>query len=72
MLCRRNLVMLGLSQNTQLPELFIQVCHILLYPGLYVTKVMILQLLPLGWFCTKQGTAGVDQIFSFLIQVFID
>ena len=58
MLPRRDFLMLGLGGNAQLPQLIVQILHKGLYPGFNSAKVMVVQFLPLGRFCTEKGSPG--------------
>ena len=66
MLGRSHLIVLGLRQNSQLPELLIQVVHVGLDPRLDGSKVVIVQLLALGRPGSKQGPARKDQVRTLL------
>ena len=67
-LCGSYLVVLRLSQNTQLPEFFVQLLHISRDPWLNGTEVMVVQFLPLGRFSAEQGPAGVDQVMALFVH----
>ena len=67
-LCGRDLVVLGLGQHAQLPQLFVQFLHIGRNAGLDRAEVMIVQLLTLGGFCAEERAAGVDQIAALFIK----
>ena len=69
MLGRGNLVMLGFSQDAQLPQLFIEVIHIRLHPGLDGAKIVVLQLLAFGRVCPKQRAACINQILALKVHV---
>ncbi len=64
MLCRCYLVVLGLSGNAKLPEFLVNRLHVSTDTLTDDTKVMVVQLLALRRHGAKQGTAGVDQVFS--------
>ncbi len=71
-LCRSNLVMLGLCQYAKLPQLVIQVLHEGENSLFDDTKVMVIQLLATRRFSAKQGTAGVNQVFTFFPHFFVN
>ena len=70
-LCGSHLVVLCLGQDSQLPEFFIEFLHICLDAGFDGAEVVVLQFLALGSGCSEEGPACVDQVFSFLIILFI-
>ena len=72
MLGRRNLIVLRLRKDPQLPQLRVQILHKLKDPGLDRTEVMIIQLLSLGRHRTEQSSSGVDQIRPFQKHLPID
>ena len=59
-----HLVVLGLGQDTQLPQLVVQLLHVGCHPGLDGAEVMIVQLLTLGGLGAEEGAAGVDQVLT--------
>ena len=63
-LCRRNLVVLGLCKNPQLPQLVVDIAHECRNTGLYRTEIVIVKLLTLRRFGTEKGSAGVYQILA--------
>ena len=63
-LCRRNLVVLRLGRDAQLPKLFIHIVHVGTDPLADGAKVMVLQLLPLGRHGAEQGASGVNQVLA--------
>ena len=67
-LCRSYLVMLRLCQDTQLPQLLVQILHKCRNSGLDHTKVVVIHFLPLGRLGTKQGPAGIDQVLPLVIH----
>ena len=58
MLGRGHLVVLGLGQNAQLPELLVQVRHILRHTGLDNAEIMVVHLLTLGGLGAEQRAAA--------------
>ena len=67
-----HLVVLGLRQDTQLPQLLVQVSHVGGDSGLDNAKVMIIHLLTLGGLCAEQGAPGVDQILALVVHFLIN
>ena len=70
-LCRSNLVMLGLGEYAQLPQLIVQILHEGKNSLLDNTEVVVVQLLATWRFRTEKGTAGVNQVFTFFPHFFI-
>ena len=68
-LCRRDLVMLGLRENTELPELLVKLLHICRDARFYRAEIVIVHLLPFGRLCTEERAAGKDEVFSFFIKL---
>ena len=66
-LCRRNLIMLRLGCYPQLPELLVEILHILANTLSDYAKVMILHLLTLGSGRAEKGSACKHQIRSLHI-----
>ncbi len=69
---RSNLVMLGLSQDTQLPQFLVQILHEGQDTGFDDTEIMVIQFLALGRHCAEQSTAGKFQVFTLFILVAVD
>ena len=69
-LCRCNLVVLGLCQQTVSPQLLIQLGHEGCNTRLDRAEVVILHLLTLRAHCAEQGAAGEQQILA-LIEVLL-
>ena len=67
-----DLIVLGLGQDTQLPELIVQVLHVGLDAGADRSVVVIFQLLSPGRFCAEESAAGHDQILALLILFLVD
>ena len=67
-----NLVVLGLGQNAQFPQLVIQLLHKGGHSGLDGAEVVVIQLLPLGGLGAVQGPAGEDQVFALVEGRFVD
>ena len=66
MLGGRHLVMLGLGQDAQLPQLLVQVGHVLRHAGLDGAEVVVVHLLALGGHGTEQGAAAEHQILALV------
>ena len=69
---RGHLVVLGLGQNAELPQLMLQVLHVLRHPGLDGAEVVVLQLLALGGFGAEEGPAGEEQVLPPLADALVD
>ena len=69
MLGRGHLVVLGLGQDAQLPQLLVQLLHKGGYPGLDGAEVVVLQLLALGGLGPEEGPAGEAQVPALLPQL---
>ena len=65
-------VVFGLGQNTQFPQLFVQIFHVIGNTGLQGAKIVVVHFLPLRGLCAEQGAAGHDQIFALIIHFFVD
>ena len=68
MLGRGHLIVLRLGQNTQLPELLIQIGHILRHTGLDSAEVMVIHLLTLGGSGTEQRAAAENQVLALAVH----
>ena len=64
--------MLGLCKHAQLPQLFVQVCHVFSNSGLYRAEVVILHLLPLGGGGAEKGAPCHDKILTPVVQLLGD
>ena len=69
MLAGSALVVLGLGQNAQSPQLLIQFLHEAGNTGTDGAEIMVIQLLTLGRQSTKQGPSGEAQVFPLGIQI---
>ena len=67
-----HLVVLGLGQDAQRPQGFIQVLHIGRHPGLNGAKVVVLQLLAPGGLGAKQGSACHLQVLAPAVQLLVN
>ena len=72
MLRGRDLVVLGLREDAELPELLVQILHIGLHARLDRAEIVILQLLPLRGLRAEERPAGVDQILSLEKELPVD
>ena len=61
------LVVLGLCRNTKLPELVVDLLHECVNRRADSTKVVLLELLALGWLRAKQGAASKNQVGALLV-----
>ena len=61
---RGHLVVLGLGQDAQPPQLVVQLLHERLHPGLDDAVVVVLQLLALGRLRAQQRAAGQQQVLA--------
>ena len=68
MLGRGHLIVLRLGQNTQLPELLIQIGHILRHTRLDSAEVMVIHLLTLGGSGTEQRAAAENQVLALAVH----
>ena len=64
-----HLVVLGLGQDAQLPQLFIQLFHKGSHTGLDGAVVVVLQLLALGGLGPEQGAAAEHQVLPALVEL---
>ena len=69
---RGGLVVLGLAGDAHLPEVLVQILHELADPDADAPAVVVVQLLPLGGLCTKQGAAADLQIQPLVIELVVD
>ena len=65
-------VVLGLGHYAQFPQFLVQFFHVGPHPGLNRTKVVVIQLLPLGRHRPKKGAAGIAQVAPPLVQLLRD
>ena len=72
MLGGRHLVVLCLGEDAELPQLLVQVAHIVGNAGFDGAKVVVVQLLTLGRLCAEQCSAGQLQILALLIDLSVD
>ena len=62
--------MLCLGQNTQTPQLFIQIPHKVGNTGADRSKIVVVQFLALGRLCTKKRASGKTEVFTLSINGF--
>ena len=72
MLSRSNFVMFSFGKNSKLPQFIIQILHKSLNTRFNHTKIMILKFLTFWSLCTKQSSSSQNQIFTFIINRFIN
>ena len=72
MLRGRYLIVLRFGQNTQLPQLRVQILHIGFHPGLDGTEIVVIQFLSLGGLGTEQSPAAEDQILPLFVHGLVD
>ena len=68
----RHLVVLCLGEDAELPQLLVQVAHIVGNAGFDGAEVVVVQLLTLGRLCAEQCSAGQLQILALLIYLSVD
>ena len=71
MLCRRDLVVLGLCQDSQLPKLFVQLFHECCNTGFDNTEVVVIHFLSLRRFCTEEGTTREAKVAALVVHFLI-
>ena len=69
MLTGGTFVVLGLAEDTQPPELFIQVLHERRNTGTNGSKIMVIQLLTLGGLCTEESPARQPQVLPLRVEI---
>ena len=72
MLRGSDLVVLGLGENAELPELLVQILHVGGDAGFDGTEVVILQLLTLGRLGAEERSAAELEVNTLLIQLLVD
>ena len=72
MLSRCNLVVLGLCEDSKLPELFIKILHEALYTWLDLSEIVIIELLSLWRLVSEKGTTCIEKVRSLSVYVLID
>ena len=66
---RCNLVVLCLGEDTELPQLFVEVLHVLRDSWLDCSEVVIIKLLTLWRLGSEESSSGKDEVFSLLIKL---
>ena len=69
---RSHLVMLGLRQDPQFPELIVELFHISGHTGLDDAEVMVIHFLSLGRLCAEQGAARKAKVGAPFIHFLCD
>ena len=64
-----HLVVLGLGQNAQLPQLLVELLHVGGHPLLDVAEIVVVELLPLGGAGAEEGAPGVDEVGPLVVQL---
>ena len=71
MLCRSNLVMLCLCQDSQLPKLLVQLLHECRNSRFDYAEVMVVKFLSLWRTRTEKCTSGINQILALVVHLLI-
>ena len=71
MLSGCDLVMLGLGEYAELPQLLVKLIHKGGDSGLYRAEVVVVQLLPLGRLCAEKSPARIAKILAPVIHSLI-
>ena len=71
-LARCNLVVLGLGENAQLPQLLVELLHESSNARTECAEVVIIHFLTLRRHCTEQGAAGKDQVLALCVVLAVD
>ena len=71
MLCRRDLVVLCLRENAELPELFVQLLHERGDARLDRAEIVVLKLLTLRGACAEQRAAREDQVGALVVELLV-
>ena len=69
MLCGSNFVVLRLREDSELPELFVQILHVSLHAGLDDTEVMVVEFLSFRGLGTEESTAGEAKVGTLLVHL---
>ena len=72
MLCRSNFVMFCFCRNTKFPELFVKIMHVSGNTWLQGSEVMIFHFLSFWCGSSQKCTSAEDQVFSLLIEIFVN
>ena len=68
MLRGRNLVVLGLCENAELPELLVEVGHVCRDSRLDNSEIVVVHLLTLGRLCAEERASAENQILALFIE----
>ena len=71
-LARCDLVVLGLCRHAQLPELLVELLHVVVHRRTDGTEVMLLHLLALARRCAEERAPGEDQVLALLVILLLD
>ena len=71
-LARCNLVVLGLGEDAQLPQLLVELLHESSNARTECAEVVIIHFLTLRRHCTEQGAAGKDQVLALCVVLAVD
>ena len=71
-LCRCDLIVLGLGVYAHLPQLLVEIVHERLDTRADGAEIVVFQLLTLGCRCTEQRAAGQDEVAALGVILFID
>ena len=69
---RGDLIVLRLGKDAELPQLFVQVCHIFGHAGLDDAEIVVVHLLALGRLRAEERPAAVDEILALFIHRAVD
>ena len=72
MLCRSNFIVLGLGKDAELPELSVQISHILCNSRLDRAEIVIVHFLSLWRHSTEKCTTCHDEVFSLLPHIAVN
>ena len=72
MLRRCDFVVLGLCKNAELPELFVEVCHVSGDSRLDNSEIVVVHLLSLGRLCAEKSASAEDEVFALLIECLVN
>ena len=71
-LCGRNFVVLCFSEDSQLPELVVEVCHVCGDARLYDAEIVVVKLLPLRGLCTEKRSSAENKVAALFIHFLVD
>ena len=69
---RSDLVVLGLGEYAELPQLLVEILHKGGDSGLDRAEIVVVQLLTLGRFCAEQGSAGQLEVLAPVVELLVD